>query len=268
MSDYIANLEASLRAAAAREYPAREGSAESVSRDVIDSRVRPIWWRVRSRWWRSPVVVLLVVLAGGSTAAAVALLSRSSAPLTGSVPGLAGRLRYDVPLTPDLEPGNAGWCSYPIFAVTGTIEDAGGGTCSPAVPPGTPAILAGGEPISNEQALLRDAHLPLSARQRRLNLFWMVVSSRVAAVRLDANEVVASRPDPRLPRGWRAVVAFTSVPLSRPVLLDRYGHAIASRGAARAARSRDLEAYRLFVPIFRDQARRRRARSAGCVWPA
>lgn len=232
MSDYIANLEASLRAAAAREYPAREGSAESVSRDVIDSRVRPIWWRVRSRWWRSPVVVLLVVLAGGSTAAAVALLSRSSAPLTGSVPGLAGRLRYDVPLTPDLEPGNAGWCSYPIFAVTGTIEDAGGGTCSPAVPPGTPAILAGGEPISNEQALLRDAHLPLSARQRRLNLFWMVVSSRVAAVRLDANEVVASRPDPRLPRGWRAVVAFTSVPLSRPVLLDRYGHAIASRGAS------------------------------------
>jgi hypothetical protein len=233
MSDYIAHLEASLRAAAAREYPARDGSVESVSHDTTGGRGRPIWWRGRSGWWRSPVVLLLMVLAGGSTAAAIAVLSRGSAPLTGSVPGLAGRLRYDVPLTPDLEPGNAGWCSYPIFAITGRIEDAGAGTCSPAVPPGAPAILGGGEPISNEQALLREAHLPLSARQGQLNLFWMVVSSRVAAVRLDATEVIASRRDPRLPRDWSAVVAFTSVPLSRiqPVLLDRHGHAIASRGA-------------------------------------
>ena len=62
----------------------------------------------------------------------------------------------------------------------------------------------------------------------------MVVTSRVAAVRIDAKQVIASRPDPRLPRGWRAVVAFTSAQLSRirPVPLDRYGHATAAHGAS------------------------------------
>ena len=234
MSDYIASLEHALRDAAAREYPVREQRAQILSGELAGARARPMWWHVRSRWWRSPLALLLVVLAGGSTAAAIVVLSRSSAPLTGSVPGLAGRLRYDVPLTPDLEPGDAGWCSFPIFSITGTIDGAGAGTCSPAVPPGAPVILSGGEPLSNEQARFRQAHRPLSARQGQLNLVWMVVNSQVAAVRIDANEVVASRPDPRLPRGWRAVVAFTSVPLNRiqGVPLDRYGRAIAAKGAS------------------------------------
>ena len=232
MTDYISSLEAALRAAAAREYPVREERAGILSGEVAGSRARPLWWRVRSRWWRSPLA-LLVVLAGGSTAAAIVALSRSSAPLTGSVPGLAGLLRYDVPLTPDLEPGDAGWCSFPIFAITGTIDSAGGGTCSPAVPPGAPVILGGTEPISDEQALLRRADRRLSGSQGQLNLVWMVVSSQVAAVRIDANEVVTARRDPRLPRDWRAVIAFTSVPPSqiRPLPLDRYGHAIAAPGA-------------------------------------
>ena len=107
-------------------------------------------------------------------------------------------------------------------------------SCSPAVAPGTPVILGGGEPISNEQGLFRQAGSRLSAREGRVSLAWMVVNSRVAAVRIDAKEVVASTPDPRLPRGWRAVIAFTSVPPSqiRPVPLDRYGHAIAAHGAS------------------------------------
>ncbi len=229
MSDYIARLEASLREAAAREYPTREAPAQILSGETTAGRERLRWRRAGSRWWRSPLAILAaVVLGGGSTAAAIALLQRGSAPLTGSVPGLLTRLRYDIPLTPDLEPGNAGWCSYPIFAITGTIAAGGAGTCSPAVWPGAPVIIGGGEPISNEQALLRQTGHRLSARQGQLQLFWMVVSSRVAAVRLDAHEVVASRPDARLPWGWRAVVAFTSVAPNRlqPVPLDRYGRAI------------------------------------------
>lgn len=170
MTDYIASLEAALHAAAAREYPVDEERAWILSGEAAGRRARPSWWRVRSRWWRSPLVLLLVVLAGVSTAAAIAVLSRSSAPLTGSVPGLAGRLHYDVPLTPDLEPGDAGWCSYPIFAITGTIDSAGGGTCSPAVAPGAPVILGGGEPIGNEQALFRQVGNRLSAREGRINL--------------------------------------------------------------------------------------------------
>ena len=226
MSDYIARLDESLRDAAARRYPPA-AQVRSTGVPVVPAPpARPARW---PRRWRSSVAALAVlVLAGGSTAAAIAVLDHGSAPLTGSVPGTRAPLRYDVPLTPDLEAGDAGWCSYPTFAITGSIDSAGAGTCSPAVPPGAPVLLGGAEPLSNEQALLRHAGQRLG---RQLNLFWMVVSSRVAAVLIDPHEVIASRPDARLPSGWRAVVAFTSVPLDRlrPVPLDRYGHIIAAQ---------------------------------------
>ncbi|MFL5864896.1 MAG: hypothetical protein ACJ780_29735 [Solirubrobacteraceae bacterium] len=158
---------------------------------------------------------------------------RTSAPLTGSVPGLGGQLRYDISFAPDLGAGDAGWCSFPLFSIHGAVDRAGGGTCSPAVAPGAAVILGGGEPISNQQALLRRSDLRLSARHGQLNLFWMVVNSRVAAVQIAANDVIASRSDWRLPRSWGAVVAFTSLPLSRirPVPLDREGRAVGAPGA-------------------------------------
>ncbi len=233
MTDYVASLETALRDAAAREYPVLDERAERVPGTSPGRLAAPIGWRVRcGAWWRSPLALLLVVLAGASTAAAIVALNYSSAPLTGTVPGLAGRLRFDIPLTPDLEPGNVGWCSFPIFAITGTIDGSGGGTCSPAVARRAPVILGGAEPISNEQALFGRAGR--ESGPERLKLVWMVVSSQVAAVRIDAHETVSSRPDPRLPRSWKAVVAFTSVPLDQiqPVPLDRYGHAIAARRAS------------------------------------
>jgi hypothetical protein len=233
MTDYVTSLETALRDAAAREYPVHDERAESVPGTSKGRWAAPIRWRVRcGAWWRSPLALLLVVLAGASTAAAIVALNWNSAPLTGTVPGSGGRLRFDIPLTPDLEPGNVGWCSFPIFAITGTIEGSGGGTCSPAVARGAPVILGGAEPISNEQVPFGRAGRETGPE--RLKLLWMLVSSQVAAVRIDAHETVASRPDPRLPRSWRAVVAFTSVPLDqiRPVPLDRYGHAIAAPGAS------------------------------------
>jgi hypothetical protein len=235
MSDYIARLEASLRQAAAREYPKGNESAAAPPGGTRAARGRSRWWRTWSRWGRSPLaLVAVVVLAGGSTAAAVALLSMRSAPLTGTVPGPLGRLRYDIPLTPDLEPGHAGWCSYPLFSITGSIDDAGGGTCSPAAAPGATVILGGGEPLSNEQALLRHSGQALDGADRHLSLVWMVVSSRVAAVRIGGRQVITPRADPRLPSGWRAVVAFTSTPLDqiRPVPLDARGNPIPASGTA------------------------------------
>ncbi len=229
MSDYIARLETSLREAAAREYPPPEESAAARSGAARAEPVRSPRWRAWSRLRRSPLAVAaVVVLAGGSAAAAVALLSMRSAPLTGPVPGLLSRLRYDVPLTPDLEPGNAGWCSYPLFSITGTIDDTGGGTCSPAVASGADVILSGGEPLSNEQALLSRSGTALDGAERTLNLVWMVVSSRVAAVLVSGHQVVTPRADPRLPNGWRAVVAFTSAPVEqiRMLPLDSRGNPI------------------------------------------
>jgi len=218
MSDYIARLQEALQDAAAREYPPPTLAAGRPSLRSALSRRRGAF----ARRWSSPLVVLVAIAVSGSAAAAVALVETASGPLTGQAPGLDGELRYDIPLTPDLEPGNAGWCSYPIFALTGTIEAAGAGTCSPAPAPGAAALLGGGEPISNPHGL------KLKPRRRALNLVWMVVSSGVAAVRLDPHEAIVPRQDPRLPPGWRAVVAFTSLPLTmlRPVLLNREGHPI------------------------------------------
>ncbi len=105
MTDYVTSLETALRDAAAREYPVRDERAESVPGTSPGRWAAPIRWRVRcGAWWRSPLALLLVVLAGASTAAAIVALNWNSAPLTGSVPGLAGRLRFDIPLTPDREP--------------------------------------------------------------------------------------------------------------------------------------------------------------------
>jgi hypothetical protein len=151
---------------------------------------------------------------------------RGSAPLTGTVPSLP-LLHYDVPVTPDLEAGKAGWCSDPRFAISGVPSPhVGGGTCAPPYRPNAPILLAGEEPISNAKGLLESSHTPLTDAQGNTNLFWAIVASRVAAVRLRAGYVVAARRDDRLAPGWSAVVAFVSGPLD-PVALDSAGRVIA-----------------------------------------
>ena len=93
-------------------------------------------------------------------------------------------------------------------------------------------ILAGGEPVSNQQALPRQSGHALDGADRHLGLVWMIVSSRVAAVQITRRQVITPRADPRLPGGWRAA-AFTSAPLDqiRPVPLDARGNPIPASGA-------------------------------------
>jgi hypothetical protein len=214
MNDYLTELEHALSDATTREY--RHGVRFPIARAG------------RRQLRRVPAVALatlLLTLAATAAAAIVVFATRGSAPLTGTVPTVRV-LHYDVPLTPDIEAGHAGWCSYPRFSIAGVQGPySGGGTCSPAYPPGTPILLAGGEPLGNSRDLLRSAHKPLNAAQGSTNLFWAIVSRSVAAVRLRAGLTVAARRDPRLQPGWKAVVTFTSGQLD-PVALDRKSRAI------------------------------------------
>jgi hypothetical protein len=230
MSNHLDQLQQALSDAAERQYGARvenhvpweEGTASVGSSGATARRA---WLHSLRRW--PPLALVAVALGVSATAAAAiaVLVDHGSAPLTGTVPSLRA-LHYDVPLTPDLEAGDAGWCSDPRFSITSVRSPhVGGGTCAPSYRPGTPILLAGGEPISNAQNLLKSAHTPVTAGQDHMNLFWAIVTSRVAAVRLSPRHVVLARGDDRLPAGWKAVIAFVSGQTD-PVALDSAGRVI------------------------------------------
>jgi hypothetical protein len=208
MSDFFDQLERALSDATVRRY----GAPGRVPPRGIANVTR--WGRARrlSHLGRRPLALALIALVIGGSAAAgvVSLVNRNSAPLTGTVPAAPGiitaGLHYDIPVTPDLEPGNVGWCSYPRFSLTASSPPPGvpaelpsSGTCGLAAVGDTPLILGGGEE----------------------GLFWMIVSSRVAALRLGTGTVIQSRTDARLPYGWRAVVTFTPAFNRRTRPLDR-----------------------------------------------
>jgi hypothetical protein len=227
MTDHLSQLQQALSDAARREYGARAGSRgprrEATLPEGDDgSKTRSAWVQSLRRWPPFALVALALAVSATATAAIVVLVDRGSAPLSGTVPSLRA-LHYDVPLTPDLEAGHAGWCSDPRFSISGVRSPySGGGTCSPSYRPGTPILLAGGEPISNAENLLKSSHTPVTAQQSHTNLFWAIVTSRVAAIRLSPGHVVVARRDDRLPSGWKAVIAFVSGQTD-PVALDSAG---------------------------------------------
>jgi hypothetical protein len=230
MNDYLAQLEHALNDAAEREY------GHGGSRMGAGAR-RPLR--------RLPAVAIaaaLTTLVASAAAAIVILGNRGSAPLTGTVPALR-ILRYDVPVTPDIEAGHAGWCSYPRFWIAGIAGPySGGGTCSPAYTPGTPILLAGGEPLSNNRDLLRSAGRPLTAAQGNVNLFWAIVARQVAAIRLQRGLTVTARRDPRLQPGWKAVITFVSGQID-PVALDRHARVIHEKGTTAQLARTSTRAY-------------------------
>ncbi|MGH2902602.1 MAG: hypothetical protein ACRDK7_03300 [Solirubrobacteraceae bacterium] len=235
MNDHLSQLQQALSDAARHEYgdlaPGRRSRAEATPSTNGDNRTARRARLQSLRRWPPLVVGLVLAISATAAAAIVVLVNRNSAPLSGTVPGLRV-LHYNVPLTPDLEAGDAGWCSDPRFTIPDIHSPySGGGTCSPAYRPGSPIVLAGGEPISNTQDVLRSSHTSMTAREGHTNLFWGVVTSGVAAIRLSPGHVVTARHDSRLPAGWKAVIAFVSGQID-PVALDTAGHVIATpRGA-------------------------------------
>jgi hypothetical protein len=216
MSDHFQELQIALSEATVRRYGAHE-SASLAGRKRAWSPRRPLRWPA--------VAAGIVAVLTASAAVAVAVLSGgSSAPLSGTVPGLR-LLHYDVPLTPDLEAGDAGWCSSPRFSINGVRSGfTGGGSCFPAYRPGTPVIVAAGEPLSNARELLKSADPSVTKNEGGKSLFWAVVTPNVAALRLSPGHTVAARSEASLP-GWKVVVAFTSGQTD-PVALDLRGHAL------------------------------------------
>ncbi|HEY4894950.1 MAG TPA: hypothetical protein VII01_02570 [Solirubrobacteraceae bacterium] len=235
MNDHLGQLEQALSDAAVRHYgsPAHSRAARdatSPARNIGSPAPRDRWRSVR-RWSPFAVVALLLAIAAAAAAAIVVLVERGSAPLTGTVPNLRV-LHYDVSLTPDLEAGDAGWCSFPRFWVSGVSSPYyGGGTCAPAYRPGFPIVSSAEQPISNARNLLRSSHTALTAPQGNSNLFSAIVTSRVAAIRLRPGDIVTARADHRLAPGWKAVIAFVSGQID-PVALDSAGRVIPENGTA------------------------------------
>lgn len=230
MSDHFSQLEAALSDATIREY-ADHGRSRTPADDLLrPNALRRIRWASPRSWPAIAVIAAVLAFVATAAAAIVVLSEHRSEPLTGTVPVLR-LLHYDVSVTPDLEAGDVGWCSVPRFSISGVPAPlSGGGTCAPAYLPGSPVVLAGGEPLSNAIGLLRAAHVQVSRRQGQTNLFWAVVTARVAAMRLRPGLVVRARFDPRLAAGWKAVVVFVSGQLD-PVALDLAGHVIHEAGA-------------------------------------
>ena len=245
MTAYFDRLGEELRLATERRYASAgtRGSAAVSARGRLASTRTRMRRLAHSRIGRWPTVALVaVVVAGGSAAAAIPLFGGShrlagtvpAAALRSPAPGLSGApapslpagLRYSVPVFPDLEAGDAGWCSSVVVTLAGASAPlpVGGGACGPAIS-GAPAIVAGGEPLANVLTYLQStdqtATKPGRARSRTeivqsmqqtmqhdVFLNWFVVSDRVAAIKINGTTFIP-RHDQDLAANWSGVVTFT-----------------------------------------------------------
>jgi hypothetical protein len=267
MSAYFDLLGTELQRAAARHYAGRttEASAAMPPTARLAGARRRMRRLSHSRIGRWPTVAIVaVVVAAGSAAAAAIPLFGGSHRLVGVVPAaalqspgprsLAGvpaprlpaGLRYSVPVFPDLEAGDAGWCSSAWVTLAGapTPLPGGPGACAPGAA-GSVVIIAGGEPLTNVFGYLPGARPPatkpgapsraratqalLQALQDDVFLNWFVVSDRVAAIRINGTTFVP-RPDQNLAPSWRAVVAFTRGSPTSIEYVQRDGRPISTLG--------------------------------------
>lgn len=222
---------------------------------------RFVWrWLGRGRRpaWRR--LGMLVFLAASATAAAATIpWFGGSHRLTGAVPKpaltspgpvvagvpvrLPAGLRYAIPVTPDLEAGDSGWCSSTEFTLPAarTRLIGGGSACAPASAHAVTIVAAGGA-LTNVLSSLPGLHQPQasggrpssahiqSAMRQTVLINSFVVNDQVARIRV-GNASFIPRSDPELAPDWRAVVFFTRGPLANFELIDRHGRAIDQTGA-------------------------------------
>jgi hypothetical protein len=181
--------------------------------------------RQRRRWPRTGtrlgVVLAALVVAGGSALAAGLLSGQRSRPLTavfqpGSPTSQEGYgppgSTYSLSISPSMQAGVIGWCTSLVTYRGARSFDLGTGGCNGA-PPAVGAPMFGA----------RDGGIGGAS------LSYVFTGPQVAAVRVAGGPTVLTRPDPRLPFGFRAAVFSPRTRYSKRagVELSAYGAGVA-----------------------------------------
>ena len=227
--------------------PARRRQVETILATDPDSRERVAWAAVarpgRRHGARALVLLALMALLTGGAAAAVLLDgTHSSAPLAGAVPEprqSLSRTSYRIGFTPDITGGHVGWCDEVDFTTRerslghGHFERLYGGGASGC----------GRGPTVAEPFIDADVVSGSGGREGRhfsYEVAYYLTAPQVAAVRASPTLTILTRPEPRLPDGYRVAVGY-----------PQFEHGGSSRAigvfnpAALAANGRELATRRL-----------------------
>jgi hypothetical protein len=215
--------------------PARWRQVERILATDPDSRERVTWAAVARPGWRhgarALALLAFVALLTGAAAAAAVLLggAHSSAPLSGALPELRqslGSTSYRIGFTPDISGGHVGWSLG-----HGHFERLYGGGASGC----------GRGPTVAEPFIDADVVGGSGGREGRhfsYQIAYYLTAPQVAAVRALPTLTIRTRPEPRLPGGYRVAVGFPQVEHGgspqaigafKPVALAANGRELAAR---------------------------------------
>src|ERR1700722_15190773 len=228
--------------------PACRRQVETILATDPDSRERAAWATIaRPGWHRGAralaLLAFMALLTGGAAAAAVLLGgTHSSAPLAGVLPEprqSLGRTSYRIGFTPDITGGHVGWCDQVEFATRERslghdhferLYGGGGSGC-------------GRGPTGAEPFIDADVVGGSGGREGRhfsYQVAYYLTAPQVAAVRASPPLTILTRPEPRLPDGYRVAVGFP--PVEHGGLRQAIG---AFKPVALAANGRELATRRL-----------------------
>jgi hypothetical protein len=199
--------------------PARQRQVERILATDPNSRERAAWTADARSGWRHgaralALLAFVALLTGGAAAAAVLLSdTHSSAPLAGALPEpkqSLGPTSYRIGFTPDIAGGHVGWCDQVDFTMRerslghGHFERLYGGGVSGC----------GRAPTVAEPFIDADVVSGSGGREGRhfsYQVAYYLTAPQVAAVRASPTLTILTRPEPRLPDGYRVAVGFPQV---------------------------------------------------------
>jgi hypothetical protein len=195
--------------------PARRRRLERILDTDPDSRERVAWTDGARHGARALALLALIVLLTGGAAAAAVLLggTHPSAPLAGALPEprqSLGPTSYRIGFTPDISGGHVGWCDQVDFTTRepslghGHFERVYGGGASGC----------GRAPTAAEPFIDADVVSGSGGREGRhfsYQVAYYLTAPQVAAVRASPTLTILTRPEPRLPDGYRVAVGFPQV---------------------------------------------------------